>query len=159
MKSEIRYLSFALACLTGCAATVYAPPSSINESASLEFMGYLSTFVFFPNGEDCTGHGQFPEKFDPMKADAKPLPIPANQKVAVHRGHSGGFPTVVTCDLVISFTPKPGQRYRSLLSRTEQGCVGAIQLYMSDTRNWVTEPTSIQRKFIVPFFNDGPWCK
>jgi hypothetical protein len=125
------------------------------------------TVVYFADGRECTGRRPLPGK-DGSVREGDPVLIDAGREVAFWLMQAQGVqafgPLSVgeVCDVMVSFTPAAGARYRLTYRVSPDGRQCGAALARIETagggKRSVKEPTFRVRKALIPSLEDKPAC-
>ena len=117
MRASLALLLPLCTVLSGCVFAIpYERPNDPNSPTIFVNVPDRGGFLYFKNGEDCSGSVDLPSEFIQKGDLVKPFPVPADKMLAIalldrYVMSQDNETYYVTCTAVTSFTPKTNMEY------------------------------------------------
>ena len=132
MKAALALLFSACAVLTGCVFAIpYERPEDPNSPTIFVNVPDRGGFLYYKNGEDCSGSVDLPGEFIQKGDLVKAFPVPSDKMLAIalldrYVKVEDDETYYVTCTAVTSFTPKANQEYTVQYLAAGQSCGSVV---------------------------------
>ncbi|MDJ0758295.1 MAG: hypothetical protein QNJ19_02810 [Woeseiaceae bacterium] len=116
------------AVLSGCVFAIpYERPEDPNSPTIFVDVPDRGGFLYYKNGEDCSGSVELPGEFIQMGDLVKPFPVPGDKMLAIalldrYVKSEDNETYYVTCTALTSFTPKDNMEYTVQYLSAGQSC-------------------------------------
>ncbi len=128
MRAPLALLLPLFAVLSGCVFAIpYERPEDQNSPTIFVNVPDRGGFLYYKNGEDCSGSVDLPGEFIQKGDLVKAFPVPGDKMLAIalldrYVKVEDEDTYYVTCTAVTSFTPKPNQEYVVQYLSAGQSC-------------------------------------
>ncbi len=148
---------FAVLQCGGCGTHYVAPTSGSIAKVTIESRvdSELAIAIFDDANECFTSHGA--AALEPGQSTE--LSVVAGHPLAMHfqQRDISNFPTVTTCDLIITWKPMNGGQYKSVMYKTKDGCAANVREIVAGSGSYRRIPF-VGRKATPPVGFTHKWC-